>query len=61
MPLLFENCPLEQLFREGVKAEDFNRFKLGRVLDRGRRSGTELLFGELSLRVWKPKSDFVYL
>ncbi len=43
MPLFFENCPLELLFRPGVKAEDFNRFKLGRVLDRCHRYGTELL------------------
>ena len=26
-PLFFENCPLELLFGEGVKAADFNRFK----------------------------------
>lgn len=51
MPLFFENCPLEQLFREGVKAEDFNRFKLGRVLDRCHSYGTELLFSEISLKV----------
>ena len=32
-PLFFENCPLNRLFRDGVKAADFNRFKLGRVLE----------------------------
>jgi len=39
------------MFREGVKAEDFNRFKLGRVLDRCHGYGTELLFSEISLDV----------
>ena len=33
-PLFFEHVPLELLFRKGVKADDFNRFKLGRVLER---------------------------
>lgn len=42
-PLFFENCPVELLFRECVNAEDFNRFKLGRVLDRCHGYGTELL------------------
>ncbi|MDX8396002.1 MAG: IS1634 family transposase [Mariprofundaceae bacterium] len=50
-PLFFKNCPLSLLFHEGVKAEDFNRFKLGRVLDRCHSYGTELLFGEISLNV----------
>jgi transposase len=31
-PLFFEHIPLELLFREGVKAADFNRFKQGRSL-----------------------------
>jgi transposase len=50
-PLFFKNCPLSLMFREGVKAEDFNRFKLGRVLDRCHGYGTELLFSEISLNV----------
>lgn len=50
-PLFFKNCPLSLLFHEGVKAEDFNRFKLGRVLDRCHGYGTELLFSEISLNV----------
>ncbi len=50
-PLFFKNCPLSLLFREGVEANDFNRFKLGRVLDRCHRYGTELLFAEISLDV----------
>ena len=50
-PMFFEHCPLSLLFREGVKAEDFNRFKLGRTLDRCFNYGTELLFSEISLSV----------
>ena len=50
-PLFFQNCPLSLLFRDDVKAEDFNRFKLGRVLDRLHGYGTEMLFSEISLDV----------
>jgi transposase len=50
-PLFFEHIPLELLFREGVKADDFNRFKLGRVLDRCHGYGTELLFSKIALKV----------
>lgn len=51
-PLFFEHCPLPLLFgREDVKASDFNRFKLGRVLDRCHSYGTELLFSEIALQV----------
>jgi len=50
-PLFFENCPLNILFREGVSAQDFNRFKLGRALDRCHGYGTELLFSEISMDV----------
>lgn len=50
-PLFFKHCPLSLLFREGVKADDFNRFRLGRVLDRCHDYGTELLFSEISLIV----------
>lgn len=52
-PLFFEHIPLGLLFREGVKADDFNRFKLGRTLDRCHGYGTELLFSELALNVCK--------
>ena len=52
-PLFFKNCPLSLLFREGVEADDFNRFKLGRVLDRCHCYGTELLFAEISLDVYR--------
>ena len=51
-PLFFEHCPLPLLFgREDVKASDFNRFKLGRVLDRCHSYGAELLFSEIALQV----------
>ena len=50
-PLFFKHCPLWLLFHEGVKADDFNRFKLGRILDRCYGYGTELLFAEISLAV----------
>ena len=60
-PLFFKHIPLELLFREGVKAEDFNRFKLGRILDRCHGYGTELLFSEISLNVCqKEKIDTKY-
>ena len=32
-PQFFANKPLDLLFREGIHAEMFNRFKLGRTLD----------------------------
>ena len=32
-PQFFANKPLDLWFREGVEAEMFNRFKLGRTLD----------------------------
>ena len=55
-PLFFENCPLELLFDEGVEAKDFNRFKLGRVLDRCYNYGTELLFSEIALNVCRQEN-----
>lgn len=50
-PLFFKHCPLWLLFREGVKADDFNRFKLSRILDRCHGYGTESLFSEIALQV----------
>jgi transposase len=32
-PQFFASKPLDLLFREGIEAERFNRFKLGRTLD----------------------------
>src|SRR5215470_17883632 len=50
-PQFFVNKPLDLLFREGVRAEMFNRFKLGRTLDEAHAYGCDLLFSELSLAV----------
>jgi transposase len=50
-PRFFQNKPLELLFRSGVKADDFNRFKLGRILDHVFEYGTDKLFSELSFDV----------
>jgi transposase len=50
-PQFFANRPLDLLFREGVHAEMFNRFKLGRTLDEAHVYGCDLLFSELALAV----------
>ncbi len=48
-PQFFANKPLERLFRAGVQAGHFNRFKLGRSLDKVFDYGCDPLFSELSL------------
>ena len=48
-PQFFVNKPLERLFRPGVQADHFNRFKLGRSLDKVFTYGCDTLFSELSL------------
>src|SRR6516162_6989790 len=50
-PQFFANKPLDLLFRPGVRAEMFNRFKLGRTLDEVQAYGCDLLFSELALAV----------
>src|SRR5438552_9806515 len=50
-PQFFANKPLDLLFREGVHAEMFNRFKLGRTLDEAHAYGCDLLLSELALAV----------
>ena len=50
-PQFFANKPLDLLFREGIRAEMFNRFKLGRTLDEVYAYGCDLLFQELALAV----------
>lgn len=50
-PQFFENKALGVLFREGVEASYFNRFKLGRSLDAVDAYGCERLFGELAVSV----------
>ncbi|MCK5783386.1 MAG: IS1634 family transposase [Desulfobacterales bacterium] len=50
-PQFFESKPLELLFREGVRADHFNRFKLGRSLDASYDYGCEVLFEKLAASV----------
>jgi transposase len=50
-PRFFANTPLDLLFRQGVHAEMFNRFKLGRTLDEVQAYGCDVLFSELALAV----------
>src|SRR5262247_3454168 len=50
-PQFFANKPLDLLFREGLDAEMFNRFKLGRTLDEAHAYGCNLLFEELARAV----------
>jgi transposase len=50
-PQFFANKPLDLLFREGIKTEMFNRFKLGRTLDEAYAYGCDLLFEELALSI----------
>ena len=50
-PQFFVNKPLDWLFRPGVQAAMFNRFKLGRSLDEVYTYGCDLLFSELALAV----------
>lgn len=50
-PQFFVHKPLALLFREGVRAEMCNRFKLGRTLDEAYAYGCDLLLSALSLAV----------
>ena len=50
-PQFFANKPLDLLFREGVCAERFNRFQLGRTLDEVYSYGCDLLLSALALAV----------
>ena len=50
-PQFFMNKPLDLLFRREIRAEMFNRFKLGRTLDEVHAYGCDLLFSELALAV----------
>jgi transposase len=47
-PQFFETKALEVLFRPGVLASDFNRYKLGKSLEQAHDYGCERLFFELS-------------
>src|SRR6266700_4135549 len=50
-PQFFTQKPLDLLFRQGVRAEMFNRFKLGRTLDEVHTYGCDLLLSEIALAV----------
>src|SRR3989449_1869728 len=50
-PQFFAHTPLDLLFRGGVHAEMFNRFKLGRTLDEVYAYGCDLLLSELAVAV----------
>ena len=50
-PQFFAGKPLDLLFRPGVEATMFNRFKLGRTLDEVKTYGCDLLFSEIALAV----------
>ncbi|MBF0204951.1 MAG: IS1634 family transposase, partial [Desulfamplus sp.] len=52
-PRFFENKPLDILFRDGIEASHFNRFKLGRALDDVHGYGIEALFLKIALHVCK--------
>ena len=48
-PNFFETKPVDILFRDGVEASHFNRFKLGRALDDVHKYGIEALFSEIAI------------
>ena len=50
-PKFFETKPMDILFRDGVEACHFNRFKLGRSLDDVHNYGIEALFSEISINI----------
>src|SRR6266487_3283182 len=50
-PQFFASKPLDRLFHDGIRAERFNRFKLGRTLEEAYAYGCDLLFHELALGV----------
>jgi transposase len=50
-PQFFENKALSSLFRPGINAGNFNRFKLGRALDDCHAYGCDLLFAEASAQI----------
>lgn len=52
-PQFFQSKAMERLFRKGIDASFFNRFKLGRALDDCYDYGCSNLFAEISLAVCK--------
>ena len=52
-PQFFTSFPIEHLFREGVNASHFNRYKLGRTLDQCYDFGCESLFSLISHQAYE--------
>lgn len=52
-PQFFANCPLDLLFDNKISADELNRFKLGRTLDRIFDYGCDTLFAEASMSACK--------
>ncbi len=50
-PQFFENKAMGLLFREGISSDSFNRFKLGRSLDKTFSYGCDMLFSEIAVSV----------
>jgi transposase len=50
-PQFFANKAMDLLFREGISSDSFNRFKLGRSLDKVFSYGCDMLFSEIALSV----------
>jgi hypothetical protein len=55
-PQFFANKPLDLLLHEGVRAEMFNRFQLGRPRDEAYGYGCDLLWSALALSVSRKAS-----
>lgn len=52
-PQFFQSKAIDRLFRKGIDASHFNRFKLGRALDDCYQYGCSNLFAEISMAVCK--------
>ena len=50
-PQFFANKPVEELLGEGIKAEEINEYKIGRVMDEIWRYSLEKLWINISLKV----------
>ena len=50
-PQFFANKAMDLLFRKGISSDSFNRFKLGRSLDKVFSYGCDMLFSEIALAV----------
>ncbi len=54
-PQFFANTPLDLLLHEGVHADLFNRFQLGRTLDEVYGYGCDLLLSDLAVAICTPE------